>query len=55
MLKRLFKDTKGSPSIETVAIIAFVALAIFLNLGNMGSAIGGVFDKVNTSLTEKIK
>lgn len=48
------KDRKGTPSIETVAIIAFIALAIFTNLDSIGNAIGSVFDFVGENLTDQI-
>jgi len=48
-------NRKGTPSIETVAIIAFIALAIFSNLDNIGDAIGSVFDFVGNQLTSQIQ
>lgn len=54
MLKKFLKDTKGTPSIETVAIVAFIALAIFMNLDTLGEAVGSVFDFVSDSLTDQI-
>ena len=54
MLKKFLKDVKGTPSIETVAIVAFIALAIFTNLGELGEAVGSVFDYVRTELTGQI-
>jgi len=47
-------NRKGTPSIETVAIIAFIALAIFTNLDTIGGAIGSVFDFVGDNLTDQI-
>jgi len=49
------KSRKGTPSIETVAIIAFIALALFGVMGGLGDAIGNVFDKVKNDLTAQIK
>ncbi len=55
MMKAFVADKKGTPSIETVAIVAFIALAIFSNLDSLGNAIGGVFDYVKTQLTNQIQ
>ncbi|MBO8171213.1 MAG: hypothetical protein H0Z33_04880 [Bacillaceae bacterium] len=49
------KEVKGTPSIETVAIVAFIALAIFSNLDNLGDAIGNVFDYVKSQLINQIQ
>ena len=56
LFKRLtfLNNSEGTPSIETVAIIAFIALAIFTNLDTIGGAIGGVFDYVGDQLTGQI-
>ena len=47
-------DKSGTPSIETVAIVAFVAIAMFLNLGSLGEAVGSVFDFVSSIITDEI-
>ncbi len=54
MFKKFLKDKKGTPSIETVAIVAFIALAIFTNLDALGDAVGSVFEFVRDSLTDQI-
>lgn len=54
MLKKFLKNEKGTPSIETVAIVAFIALAIFSNLDALGDAVGSVFDYVRDQLTAQI-
>ncbi|BCJ88169.1 Flp family type IVb pilin [Effusibacillus dendaii] len=54
MMKRFWKKETATPSIETVAIVAFIALAIFTNLGDLGKAVGDVFDYVKDELTNQI-
>lgn len=54
MLKQFLYDQKGAPSIETVAIVAFVAISVFLNLDNLGDAVGRVFDLISAQLTDEI-
>jgi Flp pilus assembly pilin Flp len=55
LVKTFLQSKKGTPSIETVAIVAFIALAIFTNLDSLGAAVGSVFDFVKTQLTDQIK
>ena len=47
-------DKSGTPSIETVAIVSFIAIAMFLNLGSLVEAVGGIFDFVSTIITDEI-
>ncbi len=54
-LTRFLKDRKGTPSIETVAIIAFIALALFPYLKDIGEAIGNVFTSLSTNLNNQVK
>jgi|GEM_PF-1662950 len=51
---RFLRDRKGTPSIETVAIIAFIALAIFPFLGDIGDTIGAVFTSLSDNLEAQI-
>lgn len=51
---RFLKDRKGTPSIETVAIIAFIALALFPYLRDIGGAIGNVFTSLTTNLNNQV-
>lgn len=51
---RFVKDRKGTPSIETVAIIAFIALALFPYLRDIGAAIGNVFTSLSTNLNNQV-
>lgn len=51
---RFLRDRKGTPSIETVAIIAFIALALFPYLRDIGAAIGNVFTSLSTNLNSQV-
>lgn len=51
---RFLKDKRGTPSIETVAIIAFIALALFPYLRDIGEAIGNVFTSLSTNLNNQV-
>ncbi|MDK2984505.1 MAG: hypothetical protein PWQ96_147 [Clostridia bacterium] len=53
-VSRFLRDRKGTPSIETVAIIAFIALALFPYLRDIGSAIGNVFTTLSTNLNSQV-
>jgi len=48
------RNKKGTPSIETVAIIAFIALALFPYLRDIGGAIGNVFTSLTTNLNNQV-
>ncbi|MED4728632.1 hypothetical protein P9597_10830 [Aneurinibacillus migulanus] len=51
-----FKENKkGTPSIETVAIVALVALAIFSNLEGLGQAVSNIFGSLTSKLNSTIK
>lgn len=51
---RFLRDRKGTPSIKTVAIIAFIALALFPYLRDIGAAIGNVFTSLSTNLNSQV-
>jgi len=51
---RFLRDREGTPSIETVAIIAFIALALFPYLRDIGGAIGNVFTSLSTNLNSQV-
>jgi len=55
LVQNLKADTKGTPSIETVAIVALVALAIFSNLEGLGQAVSNIFGSLTTKLNSAIK
>ncbi|MED4728631.1 hypothetical protein P9597_10825 [Aneurinibacillus migulanus] len=48
-------NKKGTPSIETVAIVALVALAIFGNLEGLGQAVSNIFGSLTSKLNSAIK
>ncbi|MFZ5586821.1 MAG: Flp family type IVb pilin [Thermodesulfobacteriota bacterium] len=54
-LGRFLGDRKGTPSIETVAIIAFIALALFPYLRDIGGAIGNVFTSLSNNLNSQVR
>ncbi|MBO8169094.1 MAG: Flp family type IVb pilin [Thermoanaerobacteraceae bacterium] len=55
MLKFTFlANKKGTPSIETVALIAFIALAIFGAMQTVGADISSVFTSVSNELKTAI-
>ncbi|WP_047153686.1 Flp family type IVb pilin [Aneurinibacillus tyrosinisolvens] len=54
-VQKLKTDKKGTPSIETVAIIALVALAIFGNLEGLGQAVSNIFGSLTSKLNATIK
>lgn len=47
---KFLRDKRGTPSIETVLIIALIALAVAPMLENLGGTIGDVFRTLSTSL-----
>lgn len=53
-LGRFLGDRKGTPSIETVAIIAFIALALFPYLRDVGGTIGNVFNSLTQNLNSQV-
>ena len=55
LVQKLKADKKGTPSIETVAIVALVALAIFSNLEGLGQAVSNIFGSLTTKLNSAIK
>lgn len=44
-------DVKGSPAIETAAIIVFIGLLVITKADGVGDAIGGAFDAVINGIT----
>jgi len=44
-------DVKGSPAIETAAIIVFIGLLVISKADGVGDAIGGAFDAVIRGIT----
>ncbi|WP_047153685.1 Flp family type IVb pilin [Aneurinibacillus tyrosinisolvens] len=55
LAQNLKADKKGTPSIETVAIVALVALAIFSNLEGLGQAVSNIFGSLTSKLNATIK
>lgn len=47
---KFLRDKRGTPSIETVLIIALIALAVAPMLDDLGLTIGGVFRELSKSL-----
>lgn len=47
---KFLRDKRGTPSIETVLIIALIALAVAPMLDDLGLTIGNVFNALSTSL-----
>ncbi len=48
------KDKKGTPSIEQVALIVFVALAIISQFDTITTAIGTAFESVGDGITDAV-
>ncbi|WP_047153684.1 Flp family type IVb pilin [Aneurinibacillus tyrosinisolvens] len=53
--QRFNENKKATPSIETVAIVALVALAIFSNLEGLGQAVSNIFGSLTSKLNSTIK
>lgn len=51
---KFLRDKAGTPSIETVLIIALIALAVAPMLDGLGGTIGGVFDTLSDKLQTNI-
>lgn len=51
---RFLTNRRGTPSIETVLLIALIALAISPMLRTLGTAIGQVFQNLTTNLNTNI-
>jgi len=51
---RFLRDRRGTPSIETVLIIALVALAVSPFLDDLGQVIGQVFQDLSDTLLTNV-
>ncbi|WP_374713223.1 Flp family type IVb pilin [Symbiobacterium terraclitae] len=54
LLPRFARDQRGTPSIETVLLIALVALAVAPFLDDLGAVIGQVFQTLSDNLLGNI-
>lgn len=51
---RFLRDRRGTPSIETVLIIALIALAIAPMLQDLGNTLGGVMSTLGNTLEQAV-
>jgi pilus assembly protein Flp/PilA len=51
LLKSLKQDESGQDLIEYALVAALIALGAVVSMKAVSTAIGGAFDKINTSLT----
>lgn len=51
---RIIRETRGTPSIETVLIIALVALAVAPMLDDLSNTLGGILTVLGDTLEDAI-
>jgi Flp pilus assembly pilin Flp len=47
IMRRIFKDESGAPSVEYAILVCCIAVAIISTVGIFGQVVGGLYTKVN--------
>lgn len=55
MIRKFFKDNKGATAIEYGLIAALIAVAAIAAMTNLGTSVGGTFNRISGKLNSTAK
>jgi len=55
MIRKFFKDNKGATAIEYGLIAALIAVAAIAAMTNLGTSVGGTFNRISGKLNDTAK